>query len=100
MGTNCMSLPPPADGLVNRWGSCTSSHCRSLQLFRLSLRKHREVERCGACFYRVLTCVLIQCAERSKGITAGTGLAVPEHPGPFCPAVVDTNKAAAKQCFV
>ena len=108
-----MFSPPPVGGLVSRWGSCTSAHWRSLQLFWLSLHKHTDkcwVEGCRVCFYPVPTHVFIpyfysrifmRCAERSKGgLLAGGWLAVPEHPHPFCPAVADTSKAAARQSFV
>lgn len=43
----------------------------------------------------------MQHAGRLKGWLLAVGwLAIPEHPHPFCPAVVDTSKAAVRQCFV
>lgn len=54
MVKNYTSLPLPADGLVSRWGSSTSSYWRSSQLFWLSLYKHTDrygVERCRICFF-------------------------------------------------
>lgn len=54
MVKNYMSLPPPADGLVSRWGSSASSHWRSSQLFWLSLHKHTDrygIESCRICFF-------------------------------------------------
>lgn len=59
------------------------------------------VERCRVCFYPVPTRIFMQHAGRLKGWLLAVGwLAIPEHPHPFCPAVVDTSKAAVRQCFV
>lgn len=61
---NYTSLLPPADGLVSRWGSSTSSHWRSSQLFWLSLHNHTYrygIERCRICFF-IMYQVMVFCS--------------------------------------
>lgn len=102
MVKNYVSLPPPADGLVSRWGSSTSSHWRSSQLFWLSLHKQTDrygVERCRVCFLSRPSSQFFAACREIGGMSSGSRLVVPEQPHPSCSAVVDISKAAAGQCL-
>lgn len=103
MVKNYTSLPPPADDLVSRWGSSTSSHWRSSQLFWLLVHKHTDrygVERCRVCFLLCPNSHFFAACREIGGMSSGSGLVVLEQPHPFCSAAVDISKAAAGQCFV